>query len=133
MARELRGAITPGTYELKTVLNAVTATTTSESFSVAGAKKITLFLTRADHSSGSSVFIAEVSGDDSTYVTCQKLVSHITNSNSQQKTRVASLTLSSDVTELISVDLENDSYISMRINVTETTDGTHTARVLIEY
>lgn len=133
MAIKTNGTVVKGTYQLYTPLNGVTATTTSSQIPVAGARKITLFLTRANHGSGSSKFEVQVSGDDDTFVAFNKLVDNVTNTNAQNLTRVASVTLSSNTTSIVSMDLEHDTFVSMKVKVTETTDGTHTARVLVEY
>lgn len=114
-------------------LNAVTATTTSQPISLKGVKKATLFFTRANHSSGSSAFSVTVSADDSTYVTYNKLITNVTNTNSQTPVRVASVSLSSNTTETVSMDLTHDAFSSMKVTATETTDGTHTAKVVLEY
>jgi len=128
----MNGAITPDTYNVLTPLNAVTDTTTSEEIVIAGAKKVSLMLTRANHTAGSSTFTVEVSLDGTTYVAYNKLISNVTNTNAQTKTRVASVALSSNTSSTVSMDLENDAFYSMKITVTEATDGTHTAQCLIE-
>lgn len=127
------GQITPGSYERKTLLNAVTATTTSEEIVIAGAKKVTFAFKRADHVAGSTTFTVEVSLDGVNYVAYNKLISNVTNTNAQTLTRVASIALSSNTTSLVSMDLEHDSFYSMRVTATEATDGTHTAEALIEF
>lgn len=130
---KINGAINKGTWSLHTPLNAVTATTTSSAVPITGAKRITWAFTRADHSSGSSAFDVTVSLDGSTFVAFNKLIDNVTNTNAQTKTRVASSTLSSNTTKVYSMDLENDVYAEMKVTVTETTDGTHTAKCIIEY
>ena len=128
----MQKAITKGTYNISTPINAVTATTTSEEIIIAGAKKVSLMFTRANHSAGSSTFTVEVSLNGTTYVAYNKLISNVTNTNAQTLTRVASVALSSDTSALYSMDLQHDSIYSMKITVTEATDGTHTAQCLIE-
>ena len=120
------------TPELIKLLDAVTATTTSERVNIENAEKVSLVLTRANHSSGSSAFAVEVSIDGDNWVTFNKLISNATNTNVQNKTRVASVTLSSNTSTTVAMDLENDIYRWMRVTVTETTDGTHTAKALIQ-
>lgn len=117
---------------LVVVLNAVTATTVSDPVNIENAKRITHFFTRANHASGSSAFSVEVSIDGINYVTFNKLIDNVTNTNAQNKTRVASASLASDSTKTYAMDLENDTYRWMRVTATETTDGTHTAKALIE-
>lgn len=120
------------TPELIKLLDAVTATTTSEKVNIENAEKVSLVFTRANHSAGASAFAVEVSIDGVNWVTFSKLISNTTNTNAQQKTRVASVSLSSNTSSTVAMDLENDIYRWMRVTVTETTDGTHTAKALIQ-
>lgn len=120
------------TPELIKLLDAVTATTTSERVNIENAEKVSLVFTRANHSAGSSAFAVEVSIDGDNWVTFSKLISNATNTNAQNKTRVASVTLSSNTSSTVAMDLENDIYRWMRVTVTETTDGTHTAKALVQ-
>ena len=116
-----------------TALNAVVATTTSAVIPIKNATKITLQFTRADHSAGNTAFTVTTSLDDSTFVAFNMLIDNVTNTNGQQLTRVASSTLSSNTTKFYSMDLTSFNFSSMKITATETTDGTHTAKALIEY
>ena len=114
-------------------LDAVTATTTSEKIYVEDAKKITLILTRANHDSGSSAFSVLASIDGTTYITINSMIEDLANTNAQNYTRVASITLASDGNTLAAVDCKNNQYKYIKIKVTETTDGTHTAKAYISY
>ena len=114
-------------------LNAVTATTTSDPIDIENAEKVTFAFTRANHSAGSSAFAVEVSVDGDNWVTFNKLIDNVTNTNAQQLTRVASASLASNTTKVYSMDLAHDSYRFARVTVTETTDGTHTAKVHVIY
>ena len=118
---------------LSTLLDAVTATTTSEAMNIAGAKKVTLELTRANHSSGSSAFSVTVSIDGTNFFDFNGMLQDLANSNAQMPVRAASVTLSSNTTEYISLDLTYHSFKAIKVKVTETTDGTHTCKVLAEY
>lgn len=118
--------------ELVKAIDAVTATTVSEPINIEDAEKISLIFTRANHSAGSTAFSVEVSLDGSTYVAFNKLISNATNTNAQTKTRVASVSLASNTSSIVAMDLENDIFRWMRITATETTDGTHTAKALIQ-
>lgn len=129
----LQGSIQRDTWELKTPINAVTATTESEEIVIAGAKKITLFFTRANHTSGSTLFDVDVSLDGTTYVDFAQLITNVINGITEGKVRVASVSLSSNTTSAVSMDLDNSAFYSMKVKATETTDGTHTVKVLIEY
>lgn len=118
--------------ELVKAIDAVTATTVSEPINIENAEKISLIFTRSNHSAGSSAFSVEVSLDGTTYVAFNKLITNVTNTNAQTKTRVASVSLASDTSSVVAMDLENDIFRWMRITATETTDGTHTAKALIQ-
>jgi N-acetyl-beta-hexosaminidase len=122
-----------GVYRVITAIDAVTATTVSEEIVVAGAKKIALMFTRANHSAGSTAFTVEVSLDGTTYVAYNKLISNATNTNAQTLTRVASVSLASNTSSYVTMDLEHDTIYSIRVTATETTDGTHTAKVMCEW
>lgn len=123
-----------------TAINAATATATSKQFDIEQAKKVTFQFTRANHSAGSSAFTVEVSMDDmetadasSTWVVFNQLISNVTNTNEQDLTRVGTVTLSSNTTEIVAADLAHFNFVKMRVKVAETTDGTHTAKVAVEY
>lgn len=120
-----------------TALNAVTATTTSSSFYVGGAKRIGFQVTRANHSAGSSTFTFGGSMDDESTTTptmtaLSMLITNTANTNSQTLIRVASVALSSNTTSL--VWLSPECVLNwVNVTVTEVTDGTHTAKILVEY
>jgi len=117
----------------KIALNKVTATTTSEIIDVKYAKKVSLLFIRADHGSGKTVFSVEASLNGTTFFTYNKLIPNVANSNAQTLTRVASYdTGAANATALYSLDLENDIISAIKITATETTDGTHSAKVYIE-
>ena len=114
-------------------LNAVTATTTSAAIPTAGAKKITLLFTRANHSSGSTAFTVNGSVDGTTYIACATMVENLANAIGEGPTRVASKTLSANGSAMLALDLTYFGYTSITVTATETTDGTHSATVFIEY
>lgn len=114
-------------------LNAVTATTTSDPFDIENADKVTFEFTRANHSAGSSAFAVEVSVDGVNWVTFNKLIDNVTNTNAQNLTRVASASLASNTSKHYSMDLASDSFRLARVTVTETTDGTHTCKAHVLY
>jgi hypothetical protein len=113
------------------VLDGVTATTTSAAVDILGAKRVTLFCKRADHSSGSSAFTAEV-GVGTDYVSYKKWISNANNTNVQGETRVTTLTLSANGIDFVSMSPE-DIFEFIKVTVTETTDGTHSAWLVIDY
>ncbi len=128
----MQGATEKDTYSVKTLLDAVTATTTSEEIVIAGAKKVSFMFTRAAHAAGTSTFTVEVSLDGTTYVAYNKLISNVTNTNAQTLTRVASVVLAANGSTYASLDLDHDAIYSMKVTATEATDGTHTAKAIIE-
>lgn len=115
--------------QLLVPISAVTSTTTSDPINIENAHRVTFEFTRANHSAGSSAFAITVSVDGINYITFNKLIDNVTNTNAQQKTRVAGATLSSNTSKVYSMDLENDSYRFMKITATITTDGDATAKV----
>ena len=129
----INGAITQGTYKRVTALDAVTATTTSEEIVISGAKKVTLYMTRADHSSGSTAFSVDVSADGTTFIDYNKLITNATNTNAQTLVRTGSVSLGANGSQIASMDLQHDAVYAIKVTATETTDGTHSCSVLIEY
>lgn len=96
------------------------------------AKRVTIFVKRADHSSGSSVLTASLSPNGADYVATNKLIDNVTNTNAQTLTRVASKTLSSNTTVFLSLD-PDDTAEFLKINVTRVTDGTNNCWVVVDY
>ena len=121
---------TPVIYK---VLDAVTATTTSEAINIENAEKATLEFTRSAHSAGSSTFAVTVSLDGVTYIAYNKLITNVANTNAQTQIRVASVALASNTSSFVSMDLTQDSFRYMKVTVTEATDGTHTCKASVVY
>ena len=111
----------------------VTETTVFPIIDVENAEKITLMFTRANHSSGSTAFTIEGSIDGTTFVALNIMIDNVTNTNGQNLTRVASVALASDVSKLYALDMENFNFKHLRVTATETTDGSHSYKALIEY
>ncbi len=119
--------------EVIKVLDDVTATTTSSAVSIEGAKKVVLVYKRSNHASGKTVFSATVSVDGANYITYNKWISNVANTNEQGETRVASVdTGTANATGFLTMD-PNDGFKDIKVTATETTDGTHAAWLLIEY
>lgn len=118
---------------LHVALDAVTATTTSDAIPIENAIGVTLVFTRSAHGSGNTVFSVTTSVDGVTYITYNKLIDNVANTNGQNLTRVASSTLSSDSSKTYLMDLSTESFKYIKITATETTDGTHTAQALVRY
>lgn len=114
------------------IINAATATTTSAPIKVNAFRFLSLFVKRSNHSAGTSTFTVEVScdyeenGSAATWVTYNKLVTNVTNTNAQNFTRVASVALNSDSSAFVTFD-STDAFTHVRVTVTEGTDGTHDA------
>lgn len=117
-------------------IEAVTATTTSNKFYVGGATRIGFLVRRANHSSGSTALSVKISMDDVTTVTptmtaCNMLISNATNTNAQTLTRVSSVSLNANGDAFVWLDpLCVVNWVE--VTVTETTDGTHSAYILVE-
>ena len=115
------------------VLNAVTATTTSSAFSIEGAKKVILVYQRSVHGSGRTVFSATVSVDGVNYITYAKWITNTANAIAEGEVRVASVdTGTANVTGFLTMSPE-DGFLDIKVTATETTDGTHSAWLYLEY
>jgi len=123
---------------ISTPLNAVTATTTSSAVNTENANKITCLFTRANHSSGSSAFSVLGSVDGTTFeaIMLVKIIASDAGAGTAGEdigyTRALSATLGADGSENWGVDIKHTCFKEIKVKVTETTDGTHTAKVLIE-
>lgn len=119
--------------ELKVLFVDEVASKVSDVVSLEGAKRVTLLFTRTDHTAGSSVFSVEVSLDGITFITFNKLIDNVANTNAQTLTRVASSSLASATSKYYSMDLQHDYFKFMRVSGTVVTDGKVTAKSYIEY
>lgn len=110
----------------ETMLNAVTATTTSAGYDVGDRynKSIQVFATGI--TSGNGVFTVDVSNDDVNWTAYNRINSNVTNTNTQTDARVASVTLSSNTSAMILIP-DGDHFNYVRITCTRTTDGTYSA------
>jgi len=114
-----------------------TVAVTSEKIYVGGAKRIGIQLRRADHAAGSSAFTVKASLDAEDTVTptmsaFNLLIDNVTDSNSQDVTRVNGKTLAANGDAFLQVDPV--AIVNwMEISVTNATDGTSTAYLLLEY
>lgn len=102
--------------------------------SLAGAKSVSIMAKRAAHSSGSSVLSATVSPDATAgnFITYNKWIDNVTNTNSQTLTRVASKTLSSNTVVLLSMSPE-DVPLYIIVGLTRVTDGTNSVWLIVDY
>jgi len=118
---------------LITALDGVTATTTSSAINIENAKKVTFLFSRTDHGSGKTVFTVTASLDGTTFTAYNKLVANAANANTETVLRAANYdTGTANASAIYSMDLQYDTFKEIKVVATETTDGTHTAKVLIE-
>lgn len=108
----------------ETILNAVTATTTSSAIAVNNARRLSLQFIASAISAGNGVFTVDVSNDGTNWIAYNRLTTNVTNTNGQTDTRVASVTLSSN-TNAFAFFPPGDTFAFFRVTVTRTTDGTY--------
>lgn len=113
-------------------IQGATATTTGAAIRIANALKVVLVGKRSAHSSGSTAFSLEVSNDGTNWITYNKLISNVTNTNAQTLTRVASFSLAANGVAFATMSPE-DGFEFARVTATETTDGTHDAWLYVEF
>lgn len=119
-----------------TALDAVTATTTSNKFYVGNAKRIGFLFRRTNHTAGNTVFTVNIGGEAEDTVTptmlaTNMLITNTANTNVQNLTRVASVTLSSNTDAYVWLDpFVICTWVS--VTATETTDGSHTAFIILQ-
>lgn len=106
-------------------------------FNITGAKAVTWYFSRGGATgpnTGTSTFRVEVSDDGSTWQRYYKLVSNVTNSNSQNLTRVETVAIEAATsTTIVGMDLTNDAFKFTRCIVVETIDGNHSCRATARY
>ena len=112
------------------LLTGVEETTTSEPFNVEKYSKIGLQFTSAEITSGNGVFTVEGTINGKDWVALNTLVDNVTNTNSEDLTRVDSKTLSSNSSVL--VWLIEPALKAIRVKVTYTTDGEYSAYVITQ-
>lgn len=111
------------------LLDAVTATTTSEPINLEEYTKVAFQFLAASISSGNGVFIVEVTMDGTNWITYNRLVDNVINSNVQGDVRVASKTISTNVSVIVFIP-DADLFKALRVKVTRTTDGAYSAFVV---
>ena len=124
------------------ILDAVTASTTSTGINIDGAKRVTMLLDQ-DYVGGSgylatTTYTFSASVDGLTYVTYNKLIDNLTNSNVQDITRVASKVADDGADYILSMDLTNDIFSYFKVIATTVTPNplastTVTVTALIDY
>jgi hypothetical protein len=106
----------------KTLLAAVSATTTSDPINVEGLKEITVHLLAAGISSGNGAFTFDASNDGKTWVTG---IGILDAKATARTTFVVSLSVTADATPQMA--LIPSGYKMIRVKVTRTTDGNYSA------
>ena len=119
-----------------TVLDGVTATTTSSKYYVGGHGRVGIRMKRADHGSGTSAFAIKGSLDDESTVTptmtaVNMWIDNVTNTNGETLTRVNAKTLAADGEAFLWLD-PAAMVTWLEVTVTETSDGTHSAWIVWE-
>ncbi len=104
------------------MLDQVTATSTSAIVGISAPQNISLQFVAESVDSGTGVFEVQVSNDNSNFVKYNRLTSNVTNTNVQNDTRVASVTLNSDSSSIYFVP-RSDTFQFMRVICTVETDG----------
>ena len=129
-------AVNDITFFSATTTNA-TSTNAQDATNITGAKKVTFSFSRGGTTganTGTSTFSVQVSEDGSTWTTFNKLVDNVSNSISQNLTRVASVDLvAATTTKNYSMDLTYDLFKYVRCIVFEVIDGDHTCKATIGY
>lgn len=126
-------------YAHYTVANATTTQATSTDLSIAGAKKVQAYFAYNDGSgTATSTFSIEVSPNGGTdWYDFNKLVSNVTNTNSQELTRVGSDQMVGTSSAMYALDLQHDTFDRVRCIVefastTVTTTDNATCEITIE-
>lgn len=116
------------------VLKSVSAAdaTTSQPVDISCAEKVTIVVKRSAHVSGNGAFVVEVSADGVNYVTYNKLIDNVANTNTQTQVRTGTKTLSANGVDFVTLSPE-DGFKFLKVKVTRTTDGTHDAWVCVSY
>jgi len=115
------------------VLDGITSldATVGQVVDIKDAKRVVLFCKRANHTAGSSVFSATV-GVGTDRATYNKWISNATNTNAQDEARVASLTLSANGCDFLTMSPE-DIFEFITVSVDNATDGTASAWIICDY
>lgn len=132
-----QGATSIGTWKNQSFMNATSTSASSSPRVIGGAKSVTLQFTRGDTTgqgnTGSTTFTVWVSVDGTNYVQYNKLIDNVTNTNSQTLTRVATAVLTGTSTKTYTMDLNGESFATVKCSALEVTDGEHTCKAQIRY
>mgnify|MGYP001598956387 FL=1 len=132
-----------GSIKVVDLFTGTTTPATSTPVRISGAKKVTLVFTNDPAGvGGSATFLAFVTGNststnqmvDGAYIQFNKLVDNVTNSISQNLTRVASDSGLATSSKIYSLDLEHETLTHLKCAVYETTNGgNYSCKAIIEY
>jgi hypothetical protein len=114
-----------------TILNAVTADTTSGGIPVNNAKRLSIQFIASAISAGNGIFTVEVSNDGVNWLAYNRLTTNVTNTNAQTDARVASVTLSSNTSAFVFFP-PGDTFAFFRVKVDMTTDGAYSAIAYVD-
>lgn len=127
-------------YREVPVLDNVIATTTSRAIDIRSAKRATLLLDTTPSASGyaTTTYAVTVSVDGDNYVTYNKLIDNVADTNAESLTRVASKNSSTNENLILSLDLSQDVFQYFKVSatiawLTGTTISTSTVTAYIEY
>ena len=104
----------------------------SQPIPLKGVRRVTVFCTNTG-AGNAHTYAITVSGDDSTYVTYNKIITNQANTNGETLVRTATIEPGAVATKFGTMDLENDACSSMKVTGTLATAGTMTAKVVLEY
>ena len=129
---------TEGIVKIYTVHDAVTADATSDAIDIMGAKKVMLVFTATGISNRQADLTVDVSGDGSTFVDYNMLIDNVTNTNSQQLTRIATKNRSATGTDILWMTPETlgaIAYMKVALDVTDGASpaGNFTVKVIVQF
>lgn len=87
-----------------------------------------LQFTASGISSGNCVFTVDVSNDGTNWTAYNRLTTNATNTNAQTDTRVASVTLSTNTSSVVTLP---DAFAAYRVTATVSVDGTYTCTAFV--
>ena len=121
--------------QVLTPISGVSATTTSSAIPMLGVRKCSIFYTRAGGTTGNSTLSVTMSGDDTNFVGFNMLIVNTNTSPLQTTTRTGTLTLSTNTTSFVTMDLSAMSLSSMKVVSTRNSsdDGVLTVKVVREF
>lgn len=103
---------------------AFTTSTTSTGVGGNGFGRASIQFVAASITSGNCVFTVDVSNDGTNWTAYNRLTTNATNTNAQTDTRVASVTLSTNTSSVVTIP---DAFAFFRITAVVTTDGAYSA------